>query len=264
MKNYYKNKNSIFILLILLSFISLYITNNFSKNYINIIHFIYYPFGKIVFYINKKIDDIKIYFNSLESISNENFRLKKDIEKYNLLLQDYEEVIKENNRIRKLLNLRIKDKKIIKLGNIIGKSPDMWHKELISDIGKDENIEINNIAISYNGLIGRVKEVTNKNSKIQTINDPSVWVSVQNNRSRSICMLKSETNNKAKLYYLSEKSDFKVNDIIITSGLGGLYPKGIPVGIVSRVNKVSGDIIPEVYVDLLNDFSNIEEVIILK
>lgn len=265
MKNYYKDKKTFFILLILLSFLILYFTNNFiSKNNINIMQSIYYPFGKLVFYINKKIDTIKVYFTSLDTISNENLELKKEIQKYSLLLQDYEEILKENNRIRKLLNLKLKDKKTLKLANIIGKSPDMWHKELISDIGLNEDIKVNNTVISYNGLIGRIKEVNDRSSKVQTISDPSVWVSVQNNRSRSTCMLKSDLNNKAKLYYLNDKSDFKVNDIIITSGLGGLYPKGIPVGIVSKVNKVSGDIIPEVYIDLLNDFSNIEEIIILK
>lgn len=265
MKNYYKDKKIFFILLILLGFLVIYFTNNFiSKNNINIMQTIYYPFGKSIFYINKKIDNIKVYFISLETLSNENLELKKEIQNYSLLLQDYEEILKENTRIRKILNLKFKEKKTLKLANIIGKSPDMWHKEIISDIGKNEDIKINNTVISYSGLIGRIKEVNNKTSKIQTINDPSVWVSVQNNRSRSTCMLKSDINNKAKLYYINDKSDFKVNDIIITSGLGGLYPKGIPVGIVSKINKVSGDIIPEVYIDLLNDFSNIEEVIILK
>ncbi|GIW21327.1 MAG: cell shape-determining protein MreC [Candidatus Sericytochromatia bacterium] len=262
MKSFYKDKNTFFIVFLVIVSLSIIYLNRFV-GFTNILQNIYYPFGKFIHLVNHKIYEIKKYFNTLEYLTNENIKLKKEIENYNLILQDYEEVIKENNRIRKILNFKLREKKKIKFANVIGKSPDIWHKELMLDIGKNQNIKINDSVISYNSLIGRVKEINDNSCKVQTISDPSVWVSIQNNRSRSVGMLKSESNNKAKLYYLNEKSDFKISDLIVTSGLGGLYPKGIPIGLVSKVNKVSGDLIPEVYVDLLENFDDIEEVIII-
>lgn len=220
-------------------------------------------FGETYKYIEDKINEPKKYFNSLADITDENIELKKRLKEYDLLVQNYEEVIEENKRLKQLLGVKSVNGFTKKLAVVIGNSPDIWHQEIIVDIGSKDGVKVNNAVISSWGLVGKVKSVNEENSVIQLVIDSSNWVSCRNNRSRDIGMLKVEDNKTGKLSYLVNKSDFKVNDLVVTSGLGGVYPKDIPVGIITKVLKKSGDDIPEIDVSLLTDFSDIEEVIVL-
>lgn len=243
--------------------IIVYIGLRFYWGDISILHSFYEPFGNTVNYLKTTVGQPFEYVTSVSKLTKENNALKKQLDQYNLLMQNYEELAEDNKRLKKLLNVKNIDPFIKKVAVVIGKTPDIWHQEIIIDLGKKDGIEINTIIISNFGLVGKVKSVTDSTSVVQLITDSSNWVSTQNNRSRAIGMLKVDDNKVGKLSYLVNKSDFKNNDLIITSGLGGVYPKGIPVGIIDRIKKRSGDDIPEIDVSLLTDFDNLEEVIAL-
>jgi rod shape-determining protein MreC len=256
------NRSNILWILITLVFL-FYIVLRFVWGDLLIFHKSYDPFGDTLNYIEDKINKPMEYANSVVDLTEENIELKTRLKEYDLLVQNYEEIIEENKRLKKLLGTKQVSGFTKKLGIIIGNSPDIWHQEIIIDIGTNDGIKINDAVISSWGLVGKVKSVNESNSVVQLVIDSSNWVSCRNNRSRDIGMLKVEDNKTGKLSYLVNKSDFKVNDLIVTSGLGGIYPKDIPVGVITRVMKKSGDDIPEIDVSLLTDFSDLEEVIVL-
>ncbi len=261
-KRFLINRSNILGIVIIL-IIFLYIGLRFFVIDISILHSSYTPFGEIYNYLEDMINQPVNYFKSVVELENENKELKKILSENNLLIQDYEAVIHENKRLKTLLNTKISSDYKRKLGIVIGNSPDIWHQEVIIDIGKSDNVKVNDAVISSWGLVGKIKSVNENNSVVQLIIDSSNWVSCRNNRSRNIGMLKVEDNKTGKLLYLVNNSDFKQNDLIFTSGLGGIYPKDIPVGVVTKVIKKSGDDIPEIDVSLLTDFSNLEEVIVM-
>ncbi|MBC7476458.1 MAG: rod shape-determining protein MreC [Candidatus Sericytochromatia bacterium] len=250
---------SIIIVLVLIIYVGL----RFFWGDLSFLHNLYEPFGISSSYLKDYIDPSFDYIVTMDTLVKDNRNLKKQLNKSNLSLQNYQEVIQENIRLKKLLNVKKIDTYSQKVGNIIGKSPDIWHQEIIANLGQKDGVTENTIFVNALGLIGRAKSVTDDSSVIQLITDNSNWVSCQNNRSRAIGMLKVEDNKRGKLSYLINKSDFKQNDLIVTSGLGGIYPKGIPVGNVNKVIKKQGDDIPEIDISLLSDFDHIEEVIAL-
>ena len=240
-----------------------YLGHRFFFSNLPFLHDVYTPVGVTINFIQTQISKSLDYVTTLGKVVKENEELKNELKQNQVLLQNYEELTAENIRLKRFL--KVKDIKPFtrKIGTIIGTSPDIWHKEVLINLGKKDNLEVDNSVISSWGLIGRVKTVSEISSTIQLITDNSNWVSCQNNRSRAIGLLKSENNKQGKLYFLVNKSDFRQNDLVVTSGLGGIYPKGIPVGMVSKVIKKSGDDIPEIEIDYLSDFDDLEEVIVL-
>ena len=260
-KGLINRKNILGVTITLIIFV--YVGLRFFGGDISAIHSIYTPFGDSFNYVQDLINQPVNYFRTVVELESQNNQLEERLKQSDLLIQSYEAVSQENKRLKTLLDTKISEGYKRKLGTIIGTSPDIWHQEVIIDIGKKENVKVNDAVISSWGLVGKIKSVNESNSVVQLIIDSSNWVSCRNNRSRDIGMLKVEDNKTGKLSYLVNKSDFKQNDIILTSGLGGIYPKDIPVGIVTKVVKRSGDDIPEIDVALLSDFSDLEEVLVM-
>lgn len=240
-----------------------YVSTRYFGSNIDFLHIINTPVANAGNFIQKKARIPFEYFASFNSLQKENLELKTELEQNQLLLQSYEELFQENKRLRKLLDIPSYPNYKKKVASVTGKSPDIWHKEITINIGKKDGVGKDYSVISFWGLLGRVKSVTNYSSVVQLIIDNSNWVSCLNNRSRHIGLLQAENSKLGHLSYLINKSDFRQNDLIVTSGLGGIYPKGIPVGIVSRVKKKSGDSIPEIDIEYLSDFDDIEDVIVL-
>jgi rod shape-determining protein MreC len=241
----------------------LYAGMRFFVGDFSFLQYIYAPFGNSFLYVQKQLNQPFLYLTSADELIKENKQLKDRLEQYQLLLQNYEELDQENKRLKVLLNTPDQKPFIKKIATVIGKSPDVWHKEILINLGKNQGIKVDTVIISSWGLVGKVKSVSASSAVVQLIIDSSSWVSSEDNRSRAVGMLKVEDNNRGKLSYLMNKSDFKADDLIVTSGLGGVYPKGIPIGIVTRVSKKSGDDIPDIDISLLADFDKIEEVIAL-
>jgi len=259
---YLSNQGILAISLVVLV-IGFYIGSRLAFSEFSLLQSLYYPFGKPLSYIKVQFGEISWYFSSLSEEIEKNNRLEVEIKNSQLLLHNYEELIQENIRLRKLLNANSNPGYKRKVTSVIGKSPDIWHKEIIIDIGKKDQVKVDYPVIDSWGLVGRIKKVNEFSSVVQLLVDNSNWVSTINNRSRSVGMLKSESITLGKIHFLVNKSDFKKGDFIFTSGLGGLYPKGIPIGMVERVSLKAGDDIPEVSVEYLVDFDNLEEVIVL-
>jgi rod shape-determining protein MreC len=256
------NAQNVIIILIILIFLFLAGIRYFFND-ISLLHNLYTPFGNALSFIQRQLNQPFLYLTSTDNLIKENKQLKERLDQYQVLLQDYEELEQENKRLKILINTKEEKPYQKKIARVIGTSPDIWHREIIINLGKDQGIRVNTVVISSWGLIGRVKSVSSDSAIVQLITDSSNWVSTQDNRSRAVGMLKVEDNNRGKLSYLMNRSDFKQNDLLVTSGLGGIYPKGIPVGMVTRVSKKSGDDIPDIDVSLLTDFDNIEEIIAL-
>lgn len=256
------NRNNILWILVSVIFL-FYIFLRFVWGDLLIFHKVYEPFGDVFKFVENEVNKPLEYAKTVVELGDENNDLKKRLKEYELLIQNHESVIEENKRLKKLLGTKNINGFNKKLGIVIGNTPDIWHQEIIIDIGSSDGVQVNDAVISSWGLVGKVKLSNKDNSVVQLIIDSSNWVSCRNNRSRDIGMLKVEDNKIGRLSYLVNKSDFKVNDLIVTSGLGGIYPKDIPVGMITKVVKKSGDDIPEIDVSLLTDFTDIEEVLVL-
>jgi rod shape-determining protein MreC len=135
-------------------------------------------------------------------------------------------------------------------------------KSLVLDSGSASGIEVNDAVVNANGLIGRVVLTTKDMSKVQLVIDNNCSVGVLLERTRREGVLRGDGTGNAQLYDIPSLGDVQPGDQILTAGIDGIYPKGIPVGTVVKAEK-GPELFKNIRVKPSVDFGSIEEVIII-
>jgi len=190
-------------------------------------------------------------------------RLKAEIELLKLKLTDAQEIKLENVRLNNLLTLKQKSAFKVIVARVIGRSPDNWSSVVIIDKGVYNGVKPKMMAMSYSGLIGKVIESSNHVSKIILINDPNFTISAISQRSRQEGLVCGTLSGVLIMRYLNSDSDIRVQDTIITSGLTGNCPKGLPIGSVIALEDEFSGLSRYAIIKPAVDLSNIEEVLII-
>lgn len=139
------------------------------------------------------------------------------------------------------------------------------------DKGKKDGIKKNDIILQaigdskyYTGLVGKVTEVYQSTARVETINNQANDVSFINTRSGDYGVIDKFTSRTMQGYMLDVESEAKNSDILMTSGLGGVYPYGIYIGTISNVSMSQDTLRKNITVDSPVDFSHIYRVLVLK
>ena len=180
------------------------------------------------------------------------------------MLKDYQEIQKENERLRGLLNYLGEEETDIVTARVIGTVPGNWFDEFTINAGEDQGIRNNMIVYSKDGLIGKVIYTAGNYARVLSIMDDASGVSVLVERTRDNAVLSAVpgTDDTLELLYLRNDADIVPGDKIITSGLGGVFPKGIEIGTVTEVSNNTGGV-KRAYIKSSVDFNHIEEVTIV-
>jgi rod shape-determining protein MreC len=221
--------------------------------------------------IGRKVEGILAFFKDIEAIKMENDMLKTEIAE--LKKQNRELLVLEskNKELRQALNLKEQFSGYTIVGaNIIAVDPGNWFNVFKIDIGEKEGIyEGFPVVTSSKGLVGRVISSDITTANVQTIIDEesavSGWVAKAGGGHaivRGDMLLKEK--GLCRLDYIPLEVDVEVGDVIETSGLGGLYPKGIVIGEVIEVRKTNSELNRYAIIEPEADFKKLEEVFILK
>lgn len=139
------------------------------------------------------------------------------------------------------------------------------------DKGRKDGIEVNDVILQaigdseyYTGLVGKVTEVYENTARVQTINNQSNDVSFVNTRSGDYGVIDRFTSRTIQGYMLDVESEAKSSDVIMTSGLGGVYPFGIYIGTISNVSMSQDTLRKNITVDSMVDFNHLYRVLVLK
>ncbi|MEG1559586.1 MAG: rod shape-determining protein MreC [Clostridia bacterium] len=208
-------------------------------------------------------------FNTTDA-DKENEQLKIKLAQLEAELNDMEATKQENERLRDLLNYPDISKTPDKVtARVIGKSSGIWFSTFTLNVGRNQGISENMPVLNGLGLVGRVTDVSATTCKVISIIDTSSNVSVLVERTRENGFVRGVLQtggggNKLELYYLHINADLVPGDKILTTEYGGVFPKGILIGTVKEVMRVTDDanqvnaiITPSV------DFLRLEEVTIL-
>ncbi len=148
----------------------------------------------------------------------------------------------ENVRLRNLLNATELLQDSVLVSELIGVSPDPSRHTVLINRGKNDQVFVGQAVLDADGLMGQVVEVYNTSSKVLLISDVSHALPVQvlRNGVRSIAEGLGDFK-RLSLRYVTPTTDIKVGDQLVSSGLGGRYPGGYPVGTVTSVDTISGE-----------------------
>ena len=229
----------------------------------------------ITFLIERKYNYIEDLFktiiypiNKIEVPVNSNYDQTKSI---NNLSTEVEELKKENEELKKELELKTTLTEYDKVNStVISRNKDYWFNTINIDKGKKSGIEKGNAVITYNGLIGKVSKVYSYSSEVKLLTSDDVnfkvSVSININGKDKYAILNGFDKKKNALIItgIDNNLNTKNGTTIITSGLGGVFPRGIYVGEVIGEEKDSYNLSKKVYVKTNQDFDSIHYVTVLK
>jgi rod shape-determining protein MreC len=199
---------------------------------------------------------------SLRSARQENEQLKAAVQQLSLRENSLIQAHDENARLRRLLELEpnLPVKGIA--AQVVGRAPSYLSNLLYVDRGSSNGIRVDSPVLSGDGVIGRVILTAPYNSQVQLITNPDASIGAMVERTRSPGVLKGSGNSALSLNYISNAEQIEVGDRVITSGLDGIYPKGLPIGRV--IDSYKGkSVFRVVQVAPQADLLRIEEVLIL-
>lgn len=227
------------------------------------------PLQQIFYNMNNGLKNTVDYFLNFSDVKAENNTLtQENIQLKNQLLE-YEKLKEENDRLREVLNFKNSKNNYDYLGTeIIGYSGESFLKGYIVDKGENDGIKKNMIVISNSGLVGQVTSVGSNWAIVQSLINENVAVSVTVSDTRETTgILKGYTTHSnehlTKITNLSIDSKIKEGDVILTSGLGQIYPKDVRIGEVISVETDEIKVMKTAIVKPYVDFTKLEELFIV-
>lgn len=207
------------------------------------------------------VQQIFTNWKDLEELKRENESLKAE-------QNWYSEVLAENIRLRNLLKFKQGYTSYNMVGaSVIERDYGGWTHTMVIDRGEDSGIKKYMPVIIPSGLVGFVSEVYMNSSRVQLLLDPRTTVGgiVQRPASRVVSMVSGNSGNPGLLSFMSlpKESDVIKGDIIVTSGYGGVYPKGLVIGTVEQVDVDSEGGTQSAEIRPAADFAHMEEVFII-
>lgn len=199
----------------------------------------------------------------LVGVRHENQELKKEINGLVSENRRYKELLATHDRLKQLLQFKETIHGPALASQVIGRDPTGWFKSIIIDKGKRDGIGLDMPVVDASGVVGRIVAVSLNYAKALLIIDQNSPVDCVVQRSRDRGMLKGLSTEECKMDYVVKSSDVMVGDVVVTSGLGGVFPKGLPLGSVSRVDETAGELFKDIEIKPVVDFSKLEEVLII-
>jgi rod shape-determining protein MreC len=221
------------------------------------------PFQKVVTHSIRFASEIWNHYFFLISVAKENATLKKALNRATEKNNALSEFEISNRRLRNLLNFRKTVPHMILSAEVIGRDPTPWFKTIIIDKGKADGIEKGFAVVVPEGIVGQVVHVSYHYSKVLLIIDSNSAVDALAQKIRARGVVKGEPTGLCLFDYVLRKHEIDVGDTVISSGLDGVYPKGLRIGHVSEVVKRNSDIFQEITVIPFVDFETLEEVLII-
>ncbi len=174
------------------------------------------------------VEDIKqltVVFQENEALREENLRLRR----WRAVAQELET---ENVRLRGVLHFVPEAPASFITGRVIGDSGGAFLRSILVNVGERDGVRKGTAAVDGNGLLGRVAEVGGRSARILLVTDLNSRIPVLIGEGRDRAIMVGDNTDRPEIKYLSLESTVSAGDLVVTSGHGGAFPAGLPVGMV--------------------------------
>ncbi|MEE4135151.1 MAG: rod shape-determining protein MreC [Desulforhopalus sp.] len=199
---------------------------------------------------------------ALWNVRAENKRLQAQVVKYLAELGKYREGYSTYLHLEELLAFKEQLSFEPLAARVVGKEPTYWYQTVVVDRGRKDDVLEGMIVLAPGGVVGQIIHSGEHYAKVLLANAPSSAIDamIQKNRTRGI--LKGAGEKGYVLHYVLKNADVEVGDQIVTAGIGGVFPAGIPVGRVLKIHKRQRGMFQEIEVEPYVDFQKLEVVFI--
>jgi len=199
----------------------------------------------------------------LIGIKRQNQELKKQLAELNAQLGAMTELKLENERLSQLLGFKQATKMNLLAARVIGRDLLPDHSTITIDRGLSHGVQKNMAALTTGGVVGYAFRVENETSQILLLNDRYAAIDATIQRSRARGLVEGMTKSNCRLRHLKRSDDVQVGDLVVTSGLFNIFPKGFPIGTVVAIDKSRYGMTQEVEIKPAVEPMNLEELFIV-
>ncbi len=265
-----KKSLAVLILLLFISFVVMGVSQNRVTVEVKSVAFgALYPFQYIG---TRTLTFVTDFFSSIQ----DNRQLKEELQNARQMLEqfkrtqhDFEEIKRENERLRRLIGIQSIMEYDTVIAEVVAKSPQNFYKTIIVNRGRLDGIERYMPVVAYQKdqkcVVGKILDVQRGSSRIQPLIEQTSYTAAMLKDSRYSGLLQGQSpvSDTCLLQYVDRRADIQFGDIVVTSGMGGVYPKRIVIGEVVSVTKERYGIFQEAMVQPLVDLGRLEEVYII-
>jgi len=178
------------------------------------------------------------FFVTQSALRNENARLAEQVLQNGAVLQKYRALAAENAHLRELLAMRQRFPESTVVAEVLYSGRDPFTRKIVVDKGSQDNIRAGRPVIDHRGVVGQVTRVYPWLAEVTLITDKGQAVPVQNLRNGLRAVLGGTgSDGQLELKFIPLNADFQNGDELVTSGIDGIYPHGLPVAVVSNVER---------------------------
>ena len=226
------------------------------------------PFQQGVSWISDELRHVTEAVWEMATLYEQNKMLRNEVEQLRGINLQANEALAENERLRNMIGYKQSAHQFdMVAARVIGRESDTWSRMIVIDQGTMSGIANDMPVVTPQGLVGRVVEAGLNSSKVQLILDPrsSVGTIVQRAQSRVTGIVQGDMDNPTmpQMVNIPKNADVVEGDVIVTSGFGGVYPKGIIVGLVSSLKNDAGGLLKIGVLEAAVDFQKLEDVLVI-
>ena len=267
----YKNKKAeiagIVITIIILILIVIFSNVDSETSFLeNVASKLVMPVQNGLTYLKNKVNGNSTFFTDINNLKQENEELSQKNSELEQSLRELESIKSENETLKEYLGLTEKYGEYSTVpAYIINKDISNYSKTIVINVGSDDGIKENMTVIADQGLVGHVISVTSDTAKVRTIVDTSSSVSclLSTTDESIVCKGTLEEESALKAMYIPDDDGVIQGDSVETSGLGGIYPKGIHVGSIKRVVNTQNATDRYAIVETAVDFDKLDTVLVI-
>lgn len=226
------------------------------------------PFQQATDWVANEIRYVTGVVWEVSTLYEQNKMLRNEVEQLRGINLQANEALAENERLRTMIGYQHSARQFdFVAARVIGRESETWSSMIVIDRGTLNGIQNDMPVVTPQGLVGRVVEAGPNSSKVQLILDPrsSVGTIVQRAESRVTGIVQGDMDNPTmpQMVNIPKNADVVEGDVIVTSGFGGIYPKGIIVGLVSSLKNDDGGLLKIGVLESAVDFQKLEDVMVI-
>jgi len=215
-------------------------------------------------YVGRSAKQLWLGYFYLVGVRRQNAELQRQLEEFKQREVHFQEAEQALTRLENLLDLKRQVALPVIGARVIAYDPTLWSRSAIINQGKAQGVKEGLPVLAPQGIVGRIVGIYPEYSKVMLIVDRKSSADAMVQRTRIRGMLKGKGGNRCSLEFVPKSADVQVGDLVLASGLVGLYPKGLVFGKVTAANKKNPGVFQEIEVSPHVDLSTLEEVLVVK
>ena len=203
------------------------------------------------------------YFFSVLAVQ-ENAVLRRELAEARDIRNRYAELVQENMRLKKFVEFTSTVPDTYVAAQVIARDPSPWFKTIMIDKGASQGIQKGSPVIVSEGIVGQIIKVSDNFSRVLLITDRNSAVDALVQDSRVRGMVKGSNEKTCTFVYALRKDDIQAGEMIVSSGLDQVFPKGLKIGRILDVKKDHSQLFQDIIIETSVDFDKLEEVLVYK